>query len=98
MDDLREAVRSRAYQLWGRAGRPAGRSQEFWVTAQQEIGGDAAGIPFDPFEPPVDEPPEVAFLHGVPVGMPGERIAEAGVEDDRLADLLPRAPQRPLDD
>jgi hypothetical protein len=98
MDDLREAVRSRAYELWERAGRPAGRSEEFWIAAQQEIGGDAAAIPFDPFEPPVDEPPEVAFLHGVPVGMPGERIAEQGVEDDRLADLLPRATQRPPDD
>ncbi len=98
MDDLREMVRSRAYTLWERAGRPQGRSQEFWIAAQQEIGGDAASIPFDPFEPPVDEPPEVAFLHGVPVGMPGERIAEPGVLDDRLADLLPRAAQRPPDD
>ena len=90
-------VRGRAYALWERAGRPAGRSEEFWIAAQQEIGGDAADIPFDPFEPPVDEPPEVVFLHGVPVGMPGERIAEPGVLDDRLA-ISCQHPQRPPDD
>ena len=78
MDDLREMVRSRAYTLWERAGRPQGRSQEFWIAAQQEIGGDAASIPFDPFEPPVDEPPEVAFLHGVPVGAAGRADRRAG--------------------
>ena len=37
------------------------------------------------------------YAHGVPVGMPGEPIAEQGVEDDRLADLIP-APRPRLDD
>jgi hypothetical protein len=54
-------------------------------------------IRFDPFEPPIDVPPEVAFQHGVPVGMPGERIAEQGVADDRLADLIPVPRRRPDD-
>jgi hypothetical protein len=39
----------------------------------------------------------VAFQHGVPVGMPGERIAEQGVEDDRLIDLLPNRRRAPDD-
>jgi len=58
-------------------------------TPRAEIEGEGDDTPFDPFEPPIDEPPEVAFQHGVPVGMPGERIAEQGVLDDRLIDLLP---------
>ena len=92
MNKREERVRRRAYQLWEEAGRPEGRSNEFWLRAEEEILGKVdSSIAFDPFEPPVDEPPEVAFQHGVPVGMPGERLAEQGVEDDRLADLLPRA-------
>ena len=99
MDETRQAIRSRAHELWQRAGSPEGRSAEFWEAAGREIGGDdwIDDQPFDPFEPPVDEPPGVAFEHGVPVGMPGERIVEQGVEDDRLADMLPIA-RRPLDD
>ena len=98
MDETRQAIRSRALDLWRRAGSPEGRCAEFWDLARREIGGvDAADLPFDPFEPPVDEPPEVAFLHGVPVGMPGERIVEQGVEDDRLADLMPFRGRPPAD-
>jgi len=98
MSDHHETIRRRAYQLWERAGRPEGRSDEFWHEAAREIDGEGAAEPvYDPFEPPIDEPPEVAFLHGVPVGMPGERIAEQGVEDDRLADLLPVPRRRRLD-
>jgi hypothetical protein len=96
MTDIEETVRRRAYQLWEDAGRPEGRSDEFWLRAEMEIlGRTDESIRFDPFEPPIDEPPEVAFQHGVPVGMPGERIAEQGVIDDRIVDMLPgrRAPQ-----
>ncbi len=89
MDDREETIRRRAYQLWEQAGCPEGRSDEFWHAARAEIEGEGDDTPFDPFEPPIDEPPEVAFQHGVPVGMPGERIAEQGVLDDRLIDLLP---------
>jgi Protein of unknown function (DUF2934) len=99
MHHLEETIRRRAYTLWQRAGRPEGRSEEFWHAAQAEIEGEGAhsSEPFDPFEPPIDEPPVVAFQHGVPVGMPGERIAEQGVEDDRLADLIPVPRRRPDD-
>jgi len=90
MSEVEEEIRRRAYALWRRAGCPHGRSEEFWHAAGREIAGDDASdvTPVDPFEPPIDEPPGLAFQHGVPVGMPGERIAEQGV-DDRLADLLP---------
>ncbi len=99
MSKREEEVRRRAYALWKRAGCPDARSEEFWYAARREIEGDEAidAMPLDPFEPPIDEPPEVAFEHGVPVGMPGERIAEPGVEDDCLADLLP-IPRRRLGD
>src|SRR5438270_12873034 len=91
MHNLEEMIRRRAYHLWEEAGGPEGRSDEFWHAARAEIGGEAAedDLPVDSFEPPVDEPPEVAFQHGVPVGMPGERIAEQGVLDDQLIDLIP---------
>ena len=101
MHNRDDEIRSRAYTLWERAGCPEARSEEFWFAARREIDGDGAIdiTPVDPFEPPIDEPPGVAFQHGVPVGMPGERIAEQGVEDDRLADLLPAFRPRPrLDD
>ena len=91
MSDIEDPVRRRAYQLWEDAGRPEGRSDEFWLAAEVEILGKVDNsIAFDPFEPPIEEPPEVAFQHGVPVGMPGERIAEQGVLDDRLDALLPQ--------
>lgn len=38
--DRDEAVRLRAYLLWERAGRPAGREHEFWAEASAEIEGD----------------------------------------------------------
>ncbi len=100
MSDGQEGIRQRAFALWERAGCPEARSEEFWYAARREIEGDDAidATPVDPFEPPIDEPPEVAFEHGAPVGMPGERIAEQGVEDDRLADLLPPIRGRRLDD
>ena len=99
MGDFEETIRKRAYALWERAGRPEGRSEEFWHAARADIDCDGANQPepFDPFEPPIDEPPVVAFQHGVPVGMPGERIAEQGVEDDRLAELF-SVPRRSPDD
>ena len=97
MTDIEETVRRRAYQLWEEAGCPHGRSDEFWLRAETEIlGRTDESIRFDPFEPPVDEPPEVAVQHGVPVGMPGERIAEQGVLDDRIIDMLPG--RRPVED
>ena len=99
MDDRHDTIRVRAHDLWERAGCPRGRSEEFWYAALREVeGADVVDdLPGDPFEPPVDEPPEVAFQHGLPVGMPGERIAEQGVEDDRLAEMLPVATRRPDD-
>ena len=98
MSGHEDTIRRRAFALWERAGCPEGRSEEFWHAARREIDGDAADRQcVDPFEPPIDEPPGVAFQHGVPVGMPGERIAEQGVEDDRLAELLCFSGRRPDD-
>jgi Protein of unknown function (DUF2934) len=99
MVDRHETIRRRAYHLWQEAGSPDGRSDEFWHAARAEVEGPNAkdDTLFDPFEPPIDEPPVVAFQHGVPVGMPGERIAEQGVLDDRLIDMLPGRRRR-LDD
>jgi hypothetical protein len=35
--DLDQRVRERAYHLWERAGRPEGRSDDFWQQARQEV-------------------------------------------------------------
>jgi hypothetical protein len=89
MSEIEHGVRELAYRLWEQAGRPDGRSDEFWFLAQQEMYGGAATSdgPEAAQLPPLEEPPLVAAQRGVPTGMPGERIAEQGVLDDRLADL-----------
>lgn len=93
-----ETIRRRAFALWQRAGCPNERSEEFWHAARRVMDGDAADRQcVDPFEPPIDEPPELAFQHGVGVGCTGERIAGQGVEGDRLADLLWSPERRPED-
>ena len=67
--------------------------------AGRKIEGEgAAKAPVDELVPPIEEPPEVAFQHGIPVGLPGERIVEQGVIDDRLEDLLNPIPHRKRDD
>ena len=37
MDAIEKAVRERAYELWDHAGRPNGRSDEFWFAAKAEL-------------------------------------------------------------
>ena len=37
MSDIEEAIRRRAYELWEHAGRPDGRSDEFWHAARREL-------------------------------------------------------------
>jgi DUF2934 family protein len=99
MSEKEEDIRRRAYHLWEEAGMPDGRSDEFWRAAEMEILGKVdESIVFDPFEPPIDEPPAVAFQHGVPVGMPGERIVEQGVDDVGLENLLDPLLRRKRDD
>ena len=36
MDSVEKRIRKRAYDLWERAGRPEGRSEEFWFAAAEE--------------------------------------------------------------
>ena len=98
MDDIEHAIRRRAYELWEQAGCPEGSSDEFWHAARAELKSEGAETPVEEFGPPIEEPPEVAFQHGIPVGLPGERIVEQGVIDDRLANLLNPIPRRARDD
>jgi hypothetical protein len=85
MTELEQRIREYAHRLWEQAGQPHGRSHQFWLAAEREIGGDAAP---GGDESPIEEPPEVAAQHGVATGQPGERIAEQGVLDDRLDELV----------
>jgi hypothetical protein len=99
MSDIEEAIRRRAYELWEHAGRPDGRSDEFWHAARLELGAkETIGEKIEELGPPIVEPPGVAVQHGAPVGLPGERIIEQGVIDDRIEDLLIPSPHRPIDD
>ncbi|AZO41512.1 DUF2934 domain-containing protein [Mesorhizobium sp. M7D.F.Ca.US.005.01.1.1] len=37
MDSREERIKRRAYEIWEREGRPAGREEEHWDQAVQEI-------------------------------------------------------------
>ena len=89
MSSIEEAIRSRAYELWEHAGRPEGRSEEFWHAARAELDvKETIEEKLDSLGPPIVEPPAFAVRHGIPVGMPGERIVEQGVDDEGLENLL----------
>ncbi len=97
MNSIEETVRRRAYELWEQAGQPEGRSEEFWFEAIAELEGKSPTFEerVAALGPPIVEPPGFAVRYGVPVGMPGERIVEQGVDDERLENLLmPRSPRR----
>ena len=38
IDEMREYIQLRAYELWESEGRPAGRDQAHWLQAEREIG------------------------------------------------------------
>jgi hypothetical protein len=96
MSEIEEAIRRRAYELWEHAGRPDGRSDEFWHAARLELGAkESIEDKIDELGPPIVEPPSVAVQHGAPVGRPGERIVEQGVLDEGIENLLiPSSPKR----
>jgi hypothetical protein len=97
MSSIEETVRRRAYELWEQAGQPEGRSEEFWFGAIAELEGKPPTLEesVEALGPPIAEPPGFAVRYGVPVGMPGERIVEQGVDDVGLENLLmPRSPRR----
>ena len=37
--NLEEEIRRRAYELWEQNGHQAGRDQEYWLSAEQEVRG-----------------------------------------------------------
>ncbi len=99
MSDIEEAIRRRAFELWEHAGRPEGRSDEFWHAARVELGAkETIEERIDALGPPIEEPPVIAARHGAPVGLPGERIIEQGVIDDGIENLLIPTPPRRVDD
>jgi hypothetical protein len=42
MENLEEAIRERAYQLWVADGRPEGNPDNYWLNAQREMLAQAA--------------------------------------------------------
>ena len=47
IDEMREYIQRRAYELWESEGRPAGRDQAHWLQAEREIArvrGQRAGL------------------------------------------------------
>ena len=100
MSSIEEAVRRRAYELWEQAGEPEGRSEEFWFAAIAELEGKPPTLEerVEALGPPIVEPPNFAVRHGIPVGMPGERIVEQGVDDEGLENLLIPRPSRNVGD
>ena len=99
MSSIEEAVRRRAYELWEQAGQSEGRTDEFWHAARAELEGRPPTLEerVEALGPPFEEPPALAVKHGIPVGMPGERIVEQGVDDEGLENLLMPHPPRKAD-
>jgi hypothetical protein len=64
MSAIEEVIRKRAHELWERAGRPEGRSHEFWFAARAEIEGEAKHVekqaPEAAVRPPKASPAAVA--------------------------------------
>jgi hypothetical protein len=60
-----QAVRERAYAIWEREGRPEGRAEQFWRTAEQELRAEreqSGGHPDHPWsEEMVDEAGDESF-------------------------------------
>ena len=54
-------IRHRAYELWEKSGRPAGKHQEFWEAAERELLAQrkAALNGATPPTEPVDAPDDV---------------------------------------
>jgi hypothetical protein len=48
-----QLTREKAYQLWEKAGRPEGRSDEFWLEAEKILYSPLTNIPFMPDIPGV---------------------------------------------
>jgi Protein of unknown function (DUF2934) len=98
MSDIEEDIRGRAYELWEHAGRPDGRSEEFWHNARLELEAkETIESRIDELSPPIVRTSVMAVEHGTPVGLPGERVVEQGVMVDRLKDLI-RLASRTADD
>ena len=58
-----QKVRERAYALWEREGRPHGRAEEFWFTAERELFAESRRFGWRPerSEEMVDEAVEESF-------------------------------------
>jgi Protein of unknown function (DUF2934) len=98
MSSIGEAVRRRAYQLWEQAGQPEARNEEFWSVTVAELEGRLPTLEqrVEALGPPFEEPPALAVQHGIPVGMPGGRIVEQGVDAEGLENLfMPHSPRKP---
>ena len=49
---LEEKLRELAYELWEKAGSPAGRQDEFWQQAEERLVQDKRPVPHDEPSPP----------------------------------------------
>jgi hypothetical protein len=87
-------VRTRAYFLWEEAGRPDGRSDEFWATAERDL----AGPPIMFFPDSVEWPPPLTGILGAmsnpelpPEGLPEWASFTPGwtVRHERPGDSMP---------
>ena len=58
----KEEIRTAAYFLWEAAGRPEGRSEEFWNKAKTKVWIDKITLPLWP-APPVDLEPHPGYYY-----------------------------------
>ncbi|MGC3958742.1 MAG: DUF2934 domain-containing protein [Verrucomicrobiota bacterium] len=62
------AIAECAYQLWEKAGHPAGRDQEFWYAAERQLRANASASPAAiPSAPALEAPKPRRKKSGAPV-------------------------------
>jgi Protein of unknown function (DUF2934) len=62
MENLEEAIRERAYQLWVADGRPEGNPDNYWLNAQREMLAHSADRAVTEESPVVAAKPDKAKI------------------------------------
>ncbi|MDX7952774.1 DUF2934 domain-containing protein [Lichenihabitans sp. Uapishka_5] len=79
-NDTTDRIAKRAYELWEQEGRPDGRHDDHWSTAEREAAGGEAAVPSEPHPGMMGDGTEEQNL-----GQPGNPAARIGEDEVREA-------------
>ena len=82
LEDDRDRIRHRAYQIWENAGRPDGRDLEHWLQAEHEMvarggGGSRVGVPGETATTQPEAGPKAPAQPGISAELGGSPSAAA---------------------